>query len=119
MSDSQRYRTREGEVRNARRPLETLWNILGFGFALAVGAGGFVAADWFVLQNEVNHWVYLPPELSWPAAMPYLGLKIAMGIVGMSLGGIVFTLLYGLAQPVKGGRYDVQASESDVRGYRR
>ncbi len=119
MSDSQRYRTREAEGRTGRRPFETLWNILGFGFALAVGAGGYLAADWFVLQNEVNHWVYLPPELSWPASMPYLGLKIALGIIGMSLGGIVFTLLYGLVQPVKSGSYDVKASETDVRGYRR
>jgi hypothetical protein len=94
-------------------------NILGFGVALAMGAGGYVAAEWFLLENEVNHWVFLPPEFAWPPATPFLGLKLVVAVIALALGGALFTLLYGLVQPVKGGRYDVEARESNLRGYRR
>ena len=119
MSDPQRYQTRLSETRSGRRPLETLMNILGLGIALAMGVGGYMAAEWFLLENEVNHWVYLPPEFAWPPAMPFLGLKLVVGVIALALGGALFTLLYGLIQPVKGGRYDVEARESNLRGYRR
>ncbi|MCX6024968.1 MAG: hypothetical protein NTY23_01685 [Chloroflexi bacterium] len=119
MSDSRRYRTREGEPRSGRKLIETLWNILGFGFAIVMGAGGFMGADWFLLENEVRHWVYLPPELAWPAVAPFLGLKVGVALIALFLGGAVFTLLYGLVQPVKRGRYDVEVSGRDLGGYRK
>jgi hypothetical protein len=119
MSDSQRYQTRVGESRSGRKPIEMLWNILGFGFAIVMGVAGYLGADWFILENEVSHWVYLPPELTWPAAAPFLGLKIGVALIALFLGGAVFTLLYGLVQPVKGGRYDVEGHESNLRGYRK
>ena len=119
MSDSQRYHTREGESRSARKPIEILWNILGFGFAIVMGVAGYLGADWFILENGVQHWVYLPPELAWPAASPFLGLRIGVALIALFLGGAVFTLLYGLVQPVKRGRYDVEAHESNLRGFRR
>ncbi len=119
MSDSQRYRTRESEARSSRKPLETLWNILGLAFAVVMGAGGYMGADWFILENEVQRWVYLPPELAWPAAAPFLGLKAAAALIAMSLGGAIFTLIYGLVQPVKRGRYDIEAPESHLHDYRR
>jgi len=115
MSDSQRYRTREGEVQSGRKPIETVWNILGFGFAIVMGAAGFMGADWFLLENEVRRWVYLPPEVAWPAVAPFLALKIGVALTTLFLGGAVFTLLYGLVQPVTRGRYDVEASGRDLR----
>ncbi len=119
MSDSQRYQTRAGESRSGRTPIETLWNILGFVFAIVMGVAGYVGTDWFILENEVGHWVYLPPELAWPAAAPFLGLKIGVAMIATFLSGAVFTLLYGLVRPVKRGRYDVEAHESHLGGYRK
>jgi hypothetical protein len=119
MSDPQRYRTRENELRSGRKPLETVWNILGLAFAIVMGAAGYLGADWFVLENEVQRWVYLPPELAWPAVAPFLGLKVTAALIATFLGGVIFTLIYGLVQPVKQSSFDVAAYESKVRRNRR
>lgn len=102
-----RYQMPSKESEKKTQESRDLWGgvfALLFGIALAVG--GYIGATLMIEANKVQNWVTLPPELAWPPTAPFLALKLAVGLVAMLIGGALFTVLYGLAYPVRPGALD-------------
>ncbi|MGA2820669.1 MAG: hypothetical protein ABSF61_08440 [Anaerolineales bacterium] len=106
-----RYQLSSKEAERKTQESKDLW---GGVFALLVGialaVGGYIGANLMIEANKVQNWVSLPPELAWPPAAPFLAFKLAVGLVAMLIGGALFTVLYGLASPVRPGEHDAPAT---------
>ena len=58
--DTYRYQTLDKE-REARKRLNPIWRGVGCLTIALFGTLGYFFAQWFLRENAVNTWVYLPP----------------------------------------------------------
>ncbi|MGA2112129.1 MAG: hypothetical protein ABSG98_08275 [Anaerolineales bacterium] len=94
------------ERRTPRKSPNPIW--MGIGCLLVVGlpAVGYLVAEWFLQANQVNHWVYLPPQAAWPPIAPYLVFKVVVAVIVMLFALAIFSALYSLVAPIRPGAYD-------------
>lgn len=106
------------ERRTVRRPPHPIW--MGVGCLLVVGlpAVGYLAAEWFLQANYVNHWVYLPPLAAWPPIAPYLAFKVVFALIVMLFALAIFSALFSLIAPIRPGEYDVPTPSKRARRIR-
>jgi hypothetical protein len=108
--DSWRFAQHERE-REAKRRMNPIWRGVGCVLLAALAAAGYFAAGWFMQQNAVQGWVYLPTVI---INIPYLTflpagllLRLFIGFVFMLFGYGVLAVVYAMAFPVKPGETDV------------
>jgi hypothetical protein len=67
------WRVRQSDaVREQKRRMNPVWRGVGCFLIVALAVGGYLFSSWFLTQNYLNQWVYLPPQIVAPsmAAVP-------------------------------------------------
>lgn len=107
--DTWRYAQHEKE-REAKRKVNPIWRGVGCLLLVALAVAGYLSAGWFLRENAVQGWVYLPPELT---NIPYLTflpsgmvLQLAIALLFMLFGYGVLAIVYAIAFPIKPGETD-------------
>jgi len=94
--------------------MNPVWRGVGCLLVVAIGALGFLFANWFLVQNAINGWVYLPPEVINPNVRG-IGNFLAGGNLVRFVVALTFLLfafafvnfLYAIFFPVQPGEYDL------------
>jgi hypothetical protein len=113
--DTWRYAQIERE-RAARKRGNPVWRGVGCLLLVALAIVGYYFANWFLVANLENGWVYIPNEALNPSFVPtwlfpYLGgggmVKLITALLFMVLGYGVLSIAYAILFPIKLGETDV------------
>ena len=116
------YRVHERE-REQRKTLNPIWRGVGCILIVVLAGLGYGLAHWFYTQNQVENWIYLPPELIWPSFAPFLGdgmlFKLIFAGLAIMLGYTIVSFIYAVAFPIEPGELDMPAPKRTRRTKRR
>jgi hypothetical protein len=101
------------QAREKRRQLHPVWRGIGCLLLIILAAVGYFVSGWALVQNQVNGWVYLPPELYYPGFLsqwlpPGALLQLAVAFLVMLLGYGILSFGYALAFPIEPGEIDAR-----------
>ncbi len=118
--DTWRYAQLERE-RAARKRGNPVLRGVGCLLLVALAFAGYYFADWFLIANFKNGWVYIPYEALNPSFVPtwlspYLG---GGGMVKLIAAGLVMVFGYGILSIVYAILFPVKLGETDVPPVRR
>jgi hypothetical protein len=118
--DTWRYAQIERE-RAARKRGNPVWRGVGCLLLVALAIAGYYVANWFLVANLENGWIYIPNEAMNPSFLPtwlspYLG---GGGIVKLITAGLVMILGYGILSIVYAILFPIEPGETDVPPVRR
>ena len=109
--DSWRFRQMD-EEREKKKRLNPLWRGIGCFMMMMLSLGGYLFSDWFLRQNALNNWIFLPPEVIRPSFLPpwvppgaLVSFVVALIFLIMSYG--IVSLAYAVASPHRRGETDV------------
>lgn len=108
------FQKRERDRAEAKR-LNPVWRGVGCLLTVGIGGLGFVFANWFLVQNAINHWIFLPAALINPSVGAF-GSILARGNLVRIVVALMFLLFafalvnffYAIFFPAKPGEYDVR-----------
>jgi hypothetical protein len=94
--------------------MNPVWRGVGCLLIVAIGALGYLFANWFLVQNVINRWIYFPPELINPDVR-VIGDLLAGGNLIRFVVALTFLLFafafmnffYAIIFPVKPGELDL------------
>lgn len=100
--------------RRAAKKMNPVWRGVGCLLIVAIGALGYLFANWFLVQNVINRWIYFPPELINPDVR-VIGDLLAGGNLIRFVVALTFLLFafafmnffYAIIFPVKPGELDL------------
>jgi hypothetical protein len=108
--DTWRFAQHERE-RQAKRRMNPIWRGVGCVLLVALAAAGYLGAGWFIRENALQGWVYLPPELIHVPRLTFLPagllLQLFIGFLFMVFGYGVLAVVYAMAFPIQLGETDV------------
>lgn len=108
--DTWRFAQHERE-RQAKRRLNPIWRGVGCVLLVALAAAGYLGAGWFIRENALQGWLYLPPELINVPRLTFLPagllLQLFIGFLFMVFGYGVLAVVYAMAFPIQLGETDV------------
>ena len=91
--------------------VKSLWRGIGCLLIVILGFFGYFASGWLLEANAENHWVYIPPELYWPAFARWLPpgtlIRVVVGFLLTMLGFGVLNVVYAILFPIKPSETDV------------
>ena len=100
--------------RRAAKQMNPVWRGVGCLLIVAIGALGYLFANWFLIQNAINRWIYFPPELINPDVRVIGGLLAGGNLVRfvVALTFLLFAFafmnfLYAILFPMKPGEHDL------------
>jgi hypothetical protein len=97
-------------MRDRRKPLHPAWVAVGCFTIAGLSTAGYLLGNWFIAADQKNGWIALPPEFAVPASNPYLIIKMAFALVVLLIGSAFISVLYGVINPPKPGKYEVTDS---------
>lgn len=107
--DTWRYAAQEKE-REKKKRMNPIWRPIGCVLVLALAAGGYLFAGWFLDQNSRNGWVPIPSVLLDPPigiALPEgLLFKLVIALIFMIIGYGVLSFLFAILFPIQPGEFD-------------
>jgi hypothetical protein len=108
--DSWRFRMQD-EERLKRKRMNPVWRGVGCFMIVILTLAGYLFSQWFIVQNAVNNWIYLPPEVIRPSFLPPWVPPGAMASAIVALLFLIFSyglvsLFYAVAFPLKLGETD-------------
>jgi Zn-dependent protease len=110
--DTWRYRQQERE-REQRKRKNPVWRGVGCLVITILAIGGYFFSGWFFRQNEINSWVYIPPEVLRPpfaaALPPGVFAQIVVALLFMMLSYGILSLAWAIFFPIQPGETDVPA----------
>lgn len=106
------WRSRQTDAeREKKKRMNPAWRGVGCLLMVILGVAGYLFSNWFLVQNYVNGWVYLPPAVLRPAFAPTLPagalVSLAVGIVFMIFAYLALSVVYAIAFPIKPGEHDL------------
>lgn len=97
--------------RQKKKTLNPIWRGVGCILIVVLAVFGYLLANWFYAQNQIENWIYMPPELIWPSFAPSLGdgllFKLIFAGLAMLIGYAVVSFIYALAFPIQPGELDM------------
>jgi hypothetical protein len=100
----------EDKEREKRKEINPIWRGVGCVLMVVLTGGGYLFADWFLHQNEVNDWFRLPQTLIDIPFLPWLPsgliLKLAVAMVFFIISFGLINLVYAILFPIQPGKYD-------------
>ncbi|MFQ5943433.1 MAG: hypothetical protein ACE5JF_07765 [Anaerolineales bacterium] len=110
---SWQFQQHERERREAAR-MNPVWRGVGCLLVVLIGALGYLFANWFLVQNSINRWIFLPAKVINPN-IPGFGDLLAGGNLVRIVVALTFLLFafafmnffYAIFFPVKPGEYDL------------
>jgi phage shock protein PspC (stress-responsive transcriptional regulator) len=100
--------------RQEAKQMNPVWRGVGFLLVIGIGVLGYLFANWFLEQNSINGWIFLPRAVINPN-IPLVGDLLAGGNLIRIVVALTFLLfsfafvnfLYAIFFPVKPGEYDL------------
>ncbi len=110
---SWQFAQHERERQEAKK-MNPVWRGVGFLLVIGIGVLGYLFANWFLVQNSINGWIFLPRALINPN-IPGIGDLLAGGNLIRIVVALTFLLFsfafmnffYAIAFPIKPGEYDL------------
>ena len=110
---SWQFQQHEKERQEAKR-MNPVWRGIGFLLIIGIGVLGFLFANWFLVQNSINGWIFFPRDVINPN-IPIVGDLLAGGNLIRLVVALTFLLFafafmnffYAIVFPVKPGEYDL------------
>ena len=110
---SWQFRQQDQERQKAKR-MNPTWRGVGCLLIVGIGALGYLFANWFLVQNAINNWFYLPPELINPT-IPVVGnlldggnlIRLVVAMTFLLFAFAFMNFLYAIFFPVQPGEYDL------------
>jgi hypothetical protein len=110
---SWQFKQQERERREASR-MNPMWRGVGCLLVVGIGAVGYLFANWFLVQNAVNRWIFLPSEVINPE-VPVIGGALSGGNLVRIVVALLFLLtafafmnfFYAILFPVRPGEHDL------------
>jgi hypothetical protein len=125
------WRARQHEIeREQRKRVHPAWRGVGCLMMSVLAIGGYIFSNWFLVNNSVYGWIYLPPEVVRPSievvpagvrwmVAPLFGPGV---IVSLAVGGLFLmfaylfvSIAYAIVFPAKPGEFDVPPLKRDKR----
>jgi polyferredoxin len=107
--DTWRYAQHERE-RLAKKRQNPVWRGVGCVLIVVLTIAGYLFSGWFLRENALNNWVYLPPEiltLSFAPWLPYgVAVQLVVAFLFMIFGYGVLSFFYAIAFPIRPGETD-------------
>ena len=110
---SWQFRRLEQE-RLKKREMNPIWRGVGVILIVIMGVAGYAFSGWFLEQNVANQWIYIPPQLYFPAVpavLDFLGngnmLRFAVALVFVLTAFAILNFVYALAFPIAPGEFDL------------
>jgi len=110
---SWQFQQHERERKEAKR-MNPVWRGVGCLLTVGIGALGVLFANWFLVQNAVNRWIFLPSALINPSAGGFssilAGGNLVRVVVALTFLLFAFALVnffYAIFFPVKRGEHDL------------
>ena len=118
---SWQFQQHERERQEAKR-MNPVWRGVGCLLIVAIGVLGYLFANWFLFQNSINKWVFLPAEVINPN-IPVVGGLLAGGNLVRLVVAMLFLLFafafmnffYAIFFPVKPGEHDLPLPKPQQR----
>lgn len=109
--DTYQFRDKAAK-RDRERELNPVWRGVGCVLLVLLGLAGYGVAGWFLVANQQNGWIYLPPALYYPPYVPDfvpagMILRLAMALLVMVLGYGILSFVYAIMFPIQPGENDV------------
>jgi hypothetical protein len=94
-------------MHDRKKPLHPAWVAVGCLTLVGLSTVGYLLGSWFVTADLKNGWILLPPEYALPASNPFLIIKLAVALITVLIGSAFFSIIYGVLNPPKPGKYDI------------
>jgi len=127
--DSWRARQHDAE-REKKRRMNPVWRGVGCFLMVVLAVGGYLFSNWFLTQNYVNRWIYLPPQVIFPpitAVPPILrslvaplfgpGVLVSLVVAFLFLifAYVFLSIAYSIAFPIRPGEHDAPPLKRERR----
>jgi hypothetical protein len=121
--DSWRFAKHERE-RAKKRRLHPVWRGVGCFMIVGLGLAAYFIAGWFIEQNAIQNWIFLPPEIISPPYATFLPpgsvLQLVVAFFALLFSYGLISLLYAILFPIELGETDVAPlKKSDIQRKRR
>lgn len=100
--------------RQKRKELNPIWRGVGCILIAVMGLAGYAFASWFLQQNAVNAWIYLPPQVFNPRVPSFLGflgngnlIRFVVALLFVLTAFGILNFVYALLFPVQPGEHDL------------
>jgi hypothetical protein len=108
--DSWRFRQMD-EAREKRKRMNPVWRGVGCFMMIMLSLAGYLFSTWFLTENALNQWIYLPPEVIHPTFLPawvppYAFASFVVALIFLILSYGVVSLVYAVAFPLQPGETD-------------
>jgi hypothetical protein len=114
--DSWRFRMQE-EERLKRKRMNPIWRGVGCFLMVMLTLAGYLFSNWFLVQNAVNNWIFLPAEIIRPSFLP---AWIPPGAMVSAIVAFLFLIFsYGLVSTFYAIVFPAKLGETDSPPLRR
>lgn len=114
--DSWRFRMQE-EERLKRKRMNPIWRGVGCFLMVMLTLAGYLFSNWFLIQNAVNNWVFLPAEVIRPSFLP---AWVPPGAMVSAIVAFLFLIFsYGLVSTFYAIAFPAKLGETDSPPLRR
>jgi hypothetical protein len=106
--------------REREKELHPAWRGVGCLLLVLLGLAAYAAAGWFLVANQQNGWIYLPPALYYPPYVPSfvppgMVLRLAVALLVMVFGYGLLSFVYAVLFPIEPGETDVRLTRRSRR----
>ena len=110
---SWQFAQQERERKESQR-MNPVWRGVGCVLVVVIGALGYLFANWFLVQNSINRWVFLPSGLINPN-IPGIGdllaggnlVRIAVALMFLLFSFAFLNFFYAIVKPIQPGEHDL------------
>ena len=110
---SWQFQQQERERKEAKK-MNPVWRGVGCLLVVVIGVLGYLFANWFLIQNSINSWIFFPRAVINPN-IPVVGDLLAGGNLIRIVVALAFLLFafaftnffYAIAFPIKPGEHDL------------
>ena len=107
---------RSDRERREKAKMDPRWRGIGCLLVVMTGVFGYLFANWFLTQNAINRWLYIPPVFMNPD-IPVIGSLLGGGnLVRFTIALLFLLIAFGIMNvawaifvPVQPGEYDIPA----------
>ena len=95
--------------------MNPVWRVVGCLLVVGIGVLGYFFATWFLRENVINGWIFLPRDLINPN-IPVVGdllsgshlVRLVVALTFLLFSFAFMNFFYAIAFPIKSGEYDLK-----------
>lgn len=101
--------------REKRKKLDPIWRGVGCLIIVFIVVFGYLLATWFIRENSIQNWIFIPAEAYNPQIHPLIDRYIGRGIlVRLTITFLLMIFSFGIMTSIYSIAFPVQPKEMDV-----